>query len=50
MKQSALMCVVQGARHSRNDLDDCGQRHPGGMALAREPVGVGSVDVVHRDP
>ena len=44
------MGIVQCIGHRRDDLDDFPGRHTGGITLAQQPPGVGTVDVVHRDP
>ena len=44
------MRVIERVGDGRNDLDDIGFRHSGGVLLAQQFGRVGPLDVVHRDP
>ena len=50
VQQSALMCIVQRVGDGADDLESQRLRHSGGIPAAQQFGGVGSLDVIHRQP
>src|SRR6202041_3762456 len=50
VQQSALMCIVQRVGDGADDLERQRLRHSRGIPAAQQLGGVGSVDVIHRQP
>ncbi len=50
VQQSALMRIVQRVGDGADDRESLGPRHSGRVAAAQQFGGVGSLDVIHRQP